>query len=127
MKNRVFKALFILETTIILLSALWVGSVIFNGEKTEVFREISPDEKYVLCIQEIGTPDWPFGADHLRITLFENNNDLHYRASFKADVSNDGQRAAYKIDWLKDGVQIALIGSEQPTAYYILPFKTLND
>lgn len=52
---------------------------------------------------------------------------LYYRASFKADVANDGERGEYEIEWLDDGVQIILSGEEQPTAYYILPYKTLEE
>lgn len=77
-------------------------------------------------------PDFPFGSAHVEITLFEvipedERPRVFYRASFKADVVNDGARAGYEVEWLEDGVKIALSGSEQPTAYYILPFKTLGE
>ena len=42
-------------------------------------------------------------------------------------VANDGARGEYEIEWLDDGVQIILLGEEQPTAYYILPYKTLEE
>lgn len=42
-------------------------------------------------------------------------------------VANDGARGEYEIEWLDDGVQIVLSGEEQPTAYYILPYKTLEE
>lgn len=100
--------------------------------QTEIFREESPDGKYTLKIDEIGTPDFPFGNSHLEITLFEmppedERPGLYYCASFKADVANDGARGEYEIEWLNDGVQIILSGEEQPTAYYILPYKTLEE
>lgn len=102
-----------------------------SGE-TEIFREESPDGKFTLKIDEIGSPDFPFGNSHLEITLFEmipedERTGQYYRASFKADVANDGARGEYKIEWLDDGVRIALSGEEQPTAYYILPFETLDN
>ena len=37
------------------------------------------------------------------------------------------QEGEYEIEWLDDGVQIILSGEEQPTAYYILPYKTLEE
>ena len=100
--------------------------------ETEIFRETSPDGNFVVYIEEIGSPDFPFGKANLQVTLFEvipedESPGVYYRASFKADVANDGAPADYEIKWLDDGVQIALIGSEQPTAYYILPFRTLDD
>lgn len=102
-----------------------------SGE-TEIFREASPDGNFVVYIEEIGAPDFPFGKAHLQVTLFEvipedESPGVYYRASFQADVANDGAPADYEIEWLDDGVQIALIGSEQPTAYYVLPFRTLDD
>lgn len=107
------------------------GDLDMLGE-TEIFRETSPNGNFVVYIEEIGAPDFPFGKAHLQVTLFEvipedESPGVYYRASFKADVANDGASADYEIEWLDDGVQIALIGSEQPTAYYILPFRTLDD
>ncbi len=133
MKKRILPILLAVET-ILLLFAISIGYLLYGGEykKTELFREASPNGLYTILIHEIGVPDFPFGSDHLKITLFESTPDgeephAYYRASFTADVATDGTPAAYKVEWLEDGVQIALIGEEQPTAYYILPFKTLND
>uniref|UniRef100_UPI004057A15E hypothetical protein n=1 Tax=Agathobacter sp. TaxID=2021311 RepID=UPI004057A15E len=46
-------------------------------------------------IDEIGSPDFPFGNSHLEITLFEmipedEGPGRYYRASFKVDIANDG-------------------------------------
>lgn len=97
----------------------------YNYVEEELLRDTSPDGGYTLVITRIAEPDFPFGDDHLKVKLFEVIPDLiyYYRATFKEDVSNDGAPAAYQIEWLEDGVQVALIGSEQPTAYCILPFK----
>ena len=130
MKIRLLKILLIFETLFIVLWLLW-GCFAFMTSKTtkitELLRETSPNGDYVLYIEELGEPDWPFGVDHLRVTLRENKESDTDRVSFEADVSNDGGRACCEIEWLEDGVQIALKGSEQPTAYYVLPFKTLDD
>lgn len=101
----------------------------YNYVEEELLRETSPDGGYTLVITRIAEPDFPFGDDHLKVKLFEVTAKSidSYSATFKADVSNDGAPAAYQIEWLEDGVQVALIGSEQPTAYYILPFKKRNE
>lgn len=127
MKQRILKILLLIETLIIVSVVLWGCFTFMNSKTTELLRETSPDGNYLLIIQELGTPDWPFGADHLKISLYEQNAEPRYRVSFQADISNDGCTASYEIEWLEDSVQIALIGSEQPTAYYVLPFKTLID
>lgn len=133
MRKRIFPILLAVETILLILT-LSIGYLLYVGEykETELFRETSPDESYTILIREVGVPDFPFGSDHLKVTLFESTPDgekprAYYRASFTADVATDGTSAAYKVEWLEDGVQIALIGEEQPTAYYILPFKTLDD
>lgn len=110
-----------------LLSAKMMLSASYDEE--ELLRETSPDGGYTLLITRIAEPDFPFGDDHLEVTLFEviPETIYYYSATFRADVSNDGAPAAYQIEWLEDGVQVALIGSEQPTAYYILPFKKRNE
>lgn len=148
MKQKTLVALLVIETIILTLVLLGKSTdeknSIQNSEEsnvnntwaasgeTEIFREESPDGRFTLKIDEIGNPDFPFGNSHLEITLFEmipedERTGQYYRASFKADVANDGARGEYKIEWLDDGVRIALSGEEQPTAYYILPFETLDN
>jgi len=126
MKNRALKILLIIETSIIAIAVMYTCYIFISSKKTELYCETSPNGEFRLIISEIGTPDWPFGDDHLRVTIYGTDGNL-YMASFKADVANNGMQAGYEVEWLEDSVQIALIGSDQPTAYYILPFKTLED
>ena len=113
MRQRILKILLLIETLVIVSAVLWGCLTFVNSKKTELLRETSPDGNYLLIIQELGTPAWPFGADHLKISLYEQNAEPRYRVSFQADVSNDGCTANYEIEWLEDSVQIALIVSAQ--------------
>lgn len=127
MKQRALKIFLVIETAILLLFAIYFVVCVCTSGKTELLREYSPDGSYILYIERLGEPDWPFGSDHLRIVFYEDtDNGQYYRASFEADVANDGGYGNYEIEWLDEGVQIALSGEEQPTAYYVLPFKTLE-
>ena len=126
MKSRILKILLIAETIIIATAAVYACVVFSGSKKTELFRETSPDGGYLLVIEELGSPDWPFGNDHLRVTLY-GTEENSYRASFKADVANNGVQAGYEVSWAQNGVQIVLSGSEQPTAYYMMPFKTPDE
>ena len=126
MKNRALKALLLIETFIIVLQVLWF-CYIFVNRRTTLLRETSPDGNYHLFIDEIGIPNWPFGDDHLSISLYEGEGAVLYRVSFDADVANNGRTASFEVEWMEDRVQIALKGSKQPTAYYVLPFITLDD
>ncbi len=127
MKSKVLKTAFCIETIIIIVFIIWFSFSIRVENTTELLRETSPNGDYVIVINEKGEPDWPFGADHIEVRLFENTGGDGYRISFEADVHSDGGHAGYKVEWLDDSVQIVLSGKEQPTAYYILPFKTMND
>lgn len=127
MKSKVLKIAFCIETIIIVVFIICFLFSVRAENTTELLRETSPNGDYVIVINEKGEPDWPFGADHIEVRLFENTGGDGYRISFEAEVYNDGGRAGYKVEWLDDSVQIVLSGEEQPAAYYILPFKTMND
>lgn len=125
MKRKILKILFIAENLILVLALISSFIWAYLNKNTELFREYSPNREYVLCITEIGTPAWSFGSDRIKITLYESDSP-DQSVHFFADVRNDGARAGYEVTWLDDGVQVALKGEEQPTAYYILPFKALG-
>lgn len=57
MKNKILKALLIIETLIIMLEVLYVCFSFMNRKKTELFHEDSPNGDYVLSISELGNPD----------------------------------------------------------------------
>lgn len=123
MKNMILKVIVLIETLVLILCILYVFLAIIRSGKTELLRETSPNGEYILTITEIGLPDWPFGKDHLAINFFDKDDFATYRISFSSDVANDGCKAGYEVEWLEEGVLIMLKGSEQPTAYFILPYK----
>lgn len=127
MKSWAFKILLSIETLIIVLEVLLFCFALITNGKTALLWETSPDGDYLLIIQELGEPGWPFGDDTLRISLYGSKSVHFYRVSLDADVANNGMQASFEVEWLEDGVQIVLMGCEQPAAYYILPFKTLPD
>lgn len=67
MKNKVLKALLIIETLIIMLEVLCVCFSFVNRKKTELFHEDSSNGDYVLSISEIGNKSID-SSDGLRIT-----------------------------------------------------------
>ena len=123
MKTKAMKIALIVETAILLLAAL-AGCLLLTGRSKELLRESSPDGRYTLSVTELGEPDWPFGADHLRVRLWASGRSDDFRVSFSADVANDGAEAAFDVQWQSDGVRVTLRGSEQPDAVYFLPFPT---
>ena len=95
-------------------------------EKTELFREASPNGDFTVVVQRRGMIDWPVGEDHLRVYLKNNEGSSYFHMAFLADVANNGAPAGYKVEWLDDAAKITLSGNEQPDAVYILPFWELE-
>ncbi len=122
MKKKIIYILLLIESLFIVLFFLYFCVVLKNSEKKELFCESSPNGEYVLGIYEVGTPVWLFGPDHVLIKMVQ--KDFSYAVSFRTDVFNDGATAGYQVEWQDDAVLIILKGSEQPDAYYILPFNT---
>lgn len=125
MKIRTMKIILIIQFAVIALILMWIFLDVKDGNnKTELLREISPDGKYVLLIEQLGKPGF-YAIDRIKVTLYENNTQEHYGATFRVDISTGGGSAKYEIQWLEYGVQIILSGAR--SEYYILPFKTLED
>lgn len=109
--------------TIVIALAVGVFWLLISRHK-QLLKETSPNQRYTIEITELGEPEWPFGPDKLQVSLYENGCGKEgYQVAFDALVANDGCEAGYEVEWMDDGVQIVLTGSEQPDAYYFLPFE----
>ena len=97
MKSKVLKIAFCIETIIIVVFIICFLFSVRVENTTELLRETSPNGDYVIVINEKGEPDWPFGADHIEVRLFENTGGDGYRISFEAEVHNDGGRAGLSL------------------------------
>ena len=111
MKAHILKALLILETLFITAIMVCFFITLKVNEKTELVREVSPGGEYLLIIEELGMPEWPFGSDHLRIFLYGTDKNS-YNASFDEAVANNGSHAGYEVRWEQDSVQFVLSGCE---------------
>ena len=121
MESRTMIKRIIIRSVAIILMAMLLIPKGDSKNKTQRLREISPDGNYILLIEEIGKPIFA-QIDHIKVTLYEyNNSHEHIIATFHAEISTGEGTAHCQIEWLEDGVQIMLIGSQ--THYYILPFK----
>ncbi len=81
---------------------------------TDVGTERSPDDRYSVVFQAVGEADWPFGASHAKVTVKDENRIVD---SFRQDIYDDGGQfrpANYSVEWMKYGVIITFMGSEQP-------------
>ena len=112
-----------IETIALLLVICCVILQFFLKRPRELLREMSPNQEYLLVITELGEPKSLYGPDSLRVSMRNVDKNSNYALEFETDVYNDGGEASYEVEWMDDGVQIVLIGSEQPDAYYFLPFE----
>ena len=81
---------------------------------TNVGVEDSPDGRYSVLFQSVGEADWPFGYSHAKVTVKDGNSIIE---SFREDIADDGAQFRpdnYSVDWMKYGVVITFMGSEQP-------------
>lgn len=124
MKKKLLPILLGIETVFLLLSvSLWIITYTTHTQKNEIDREASPNGEYTLVLYRIGEPDWPFGSDHLEVTLFKTGDSSNFGTTFQADVANDGANATYEVNWSETEVKITLLGSEQPNSVYCLPLE----
>lgn len=114
MKKKVLTALLIIET-VLLTVILIFGLFRFNTGKMEkeVYRQMSEDGSQNVVIYEVGEPDWPFGKAHYKV---------YGPSNFFVDVSDDGGRGQFTVEWKETSVAITFRGSEQKDAVYELPF-----
>ncbi len=81
---------------------------------TDVGLEESPEGKYSVLFQSIGEADWPFGYSHAKVTVKDGDQIIE---SFHEDIADDGVQFRpenYSVEWMKYGVVINFMGSEQP-------------
>lgn len=108
-------------TVCIVASVLLILLVLFLSLKyqmswkiTDVGTEQSPDGRYTVVFQAVGEADWPFGASHAKVTVKDEDRIIK---TFRQDIFDDGGQfrpANYSVEWMKYGVIITFMGSEQP-------------
>ena len=117
------KIVLILLGILLAVAVAFVGLVFiwWNGGFDSLFvSEIatyeSPDGKYTMVFEQIGSPSWPFGPVDVRLTL--KNSKGVYIDQISAQVYNDGVGAdpdnIKSIQWGEDEVVVILERREQP-------------
>ena len=93
--------------------ALWGGTFNFVHPK-ELATYNSPDGEHLLVFEQMGDPEWPFGATDVRLTLKNHNGKIIERVSTQLD--DDGANASKhniaSISWKDDAVIVILRASE---------------
>ena len=95
------------------IGALWNGAFNFMLPE-EIATYNSPNGEYSLIFEQMGSPEWPFGATDVRLTLKSHEGKTIKRLS--TQVHNDGGCASEwnikSISWNNDAVVVILRGAE---------------
>lgn len=129
---RKYKIALIIESVVLVLMVFAIVFAVgieflFNKSGSEVeekYKENSPDGRYVLVVNEIGEPIWPFGPMQYEVRLTSlNNKSNEGSAAFKTWVFDDGGRGSFSVKWEKGQAVITFDGEEQSEAVFALPLK----
>jgi len=111
-----FKA--VLAVICALAGILLIFGLLFKYEMswkiTTVGTEKDPDGRYSAVFQKVGEADWPFGYSHAKVIIKDGDRIVE---SFREDIADDGAQfrpANYSVEWMKYGIVITFMGSEQP-------------
>ena len=91
---------------------------------TNVANFENPKNKYTVLFQQVGSPDWPFGATTVKVTLL--NKKGRKVESFVKDISDDGATAGERnidVKWYDKYVEVVLMGGEQEDDVYQIKYK----
>ena len=93
--------------------AFWNGAFNFMLPN-EIATYHSPDGEYSLAFEQMGHPDWPFGATDVRLTLKDHNGKIIERVSTQLhdDGANANEYNIASVSWNIDAVVVVLRASE---------------
>lgn len=106
------------------IGALWSGAFNFMLPN-EIATYHSPNEEYSLVFEQMGSPEWPFGATDVRLTLKEHSGKTVERIS--TQIYDDGANASeyniVSVCWNDDAVVVILRGSEMQDKEIAIPYN----
>lgn len=110
MKKVIKRVLLLIVCGLILCGCCFCTSVVYS----EFFRaetintQTSPDGRYTLYLQQIGSPGWPFGPVTAQVMLKEGKKTIEKQ---KVEVYNDGGpvwKDQWEIEWGENSVVIVV-------------------
>ena len=85
-----------------------------NQEITKLDEIASPDNKYMVVINQVGYPI-SFDSHNVKIQLIDNKTNEEIKV-IEEDIRNDGKSLTsenWEVEWFEEDVVITLIGEEQ--------------
>lgn len=84
--------------------------------------------QYIIELQAISSPEWPFGPQDGRIVLKDKKNKKISSTNFV--LSNDGKamcESNWKVDWNEESVTVTIMGEEQNDAQFTFYYNGDNN
>lgn len=88
----------------------------------DVDISVSPGGEYVLVLQSVGDPDWPFGHTHAKVVLRQGKRKI---SEIRFDIANDGAVLSpgnWSVSWEECAAVITVSGDEQEDGVYTMYF-----
>lgn len=109
---------------LILCALCLVGVLYYESELRiqTIDENVSHDGNYTVVLQQVGEPNWPFGAVKARIVFEQNGSTI---SKYDTQISNDGGNlwtGSWIVSWKVDSVEVILMGSEQEPETLIFEF-----
>lgn len=122
--KRIIKTTAIIVAVFLLLVVFLIAGLIYmmKYKKTDVLQRESRDGQFVVEMQQIGEPVFPFGPVNGQFLLKREGRIIN---QLKFSVADDGAGLEYNIpifEWREDCVKIIVSGSEQEDMLYTLYF-----
>lgn len=109
---------------IIAIIAMNLATSAKNQEITKLDEITSPDNKYMVVINQVGYPI-SFDSHNVKIQLIDNKTNEEINV-IEEDISNDGKSLTsenWEVVWLEKDVVITLIGEEQNNEEFKIQLK----
>lgn len=107
-----------------LFAAWWNGFLNFMLPR-EISAYNSPDGEYALVFEQMGDPEWPFGATDIRLTLKNEKGKVIKRISTQLhdDGANAGEHNVASVQWDDEGVSVVLRASEMEDKEVVIGYS----
>ncbi len=95
-----------------------------DNTETLVTYQTSPDDRYTVCLYQVGIPAWPFGSVGAKLVLKDADGSILDEESF--GIANDGG-GVYGgnmgfVTWMDNGVEVVISHEEAPSEKYFLTY-----
>ena len=118
------KKVFAVILAVFIILAFSACSTEQHSEETLITTQNSPDGNYLVCLYQVGSPQWSFGSVGAKLVLKNSNGEILDEEEFS--LANDGvgvyEGNLKSITWLDNKVEVLMDADEWPEENYVLNY-----